>query len=245
MNSAPELYRALWRQRFLILLLTVVATVTAYVQSANQEKVYRASSLVRVEQPVASTDPQQAGDALGVAQQLTRTYAQIVSTRAIADQVYSYLGSKGPRNEINLSGSPVQDLELMYINSQSHIPALAAAAANAAPAVLRNFITSTGGVRDRIVTINPATVPTSASSPRPARTALLALLVALVFNCGFALLFEFVRDRLPDVDQLEETLGQPVLATIPKLALKPGGVRARSSSRPFGTLAPRPAREKA
>jgi capsular polysaccharide biosynthesis protein len=240
------MYRALWRHRYMIVILTVAATVVAYMQSSSATKVYRASTLVRVEGPAAGGDAQQQGDALGVAQHLAQTYATIVSTRAIGDRVYTYLGGKGPRGEIKLAGTPVQDLELMYIDAESHIPRVAAAAANATPVVLRSFIAKTGGTRDKIVTINPATVPDTPISPRPTRAAFLALLVAFVFNCGLALLFEFLRDRLPDSDQIEESLGKPVLATIPKLALTQGAIRPRGA-KPAFTPAPArtPAQEKA
>jgi capsular polysaccharide biosynthesis protein len=230
MNTAPEFYRALWRHRYRILVLTLIATTIAYIQSSGEAKVYRASTLIRVEQRSASNDPQQLGDALGVAQHLAQTYAQIVSTNAVGDRVYDYLGHRGPRSEINITGEPVQDLELMYIHTTSHLPQVAAAAANATPVVLRTFIASTGGPKDTIVTINPADVPSTAISPRPLRTAVLALLVAFVFNCGVALLFEFLRDRLPESDALEEALGKPVLASVPKLSLTQGSVTRRGAT---------------
>lgn len=237
MTTAPDVYRALWRHRFMIVFLTILATAVAYVGASSQRKTYRASTLVRVEQPTSSTDPQQQDNALGVAQHLAQTYAQIVSTRAIGDQVHTFLGGRVPRSEINISGSPVADLELMNISATSHLPSVAAAAANAAPVVLRQFIAKAGGTHDLIVTINPATVPAAAIAPRPTRTAFLALVVALALNGGLALLFEFLRDRLPESDEIGETFGTPVLATIPKLSLTRGSVRARSGK----TVAPKPA----
>jgi capsular polysaccharide biosynthesis protein len=228
MNAAtPELYRALWRHRLTILVMTVLAAGTAYYQSSQSQKVYRASTLIRIEQPSSSSDPQQLGDALGVAQHLAQTYARIVSTEAIASRVHASLGSKGAHDEISINGAPVQDLELMYINAESHNPSVAAAAANATPVVLRKFIAATGGVRDKVVTINPAAVPASPVSPRPTRTALLALILALIVNAGLVLLFEFLRDRLPEPDEIEEAFGKPVLATFPKLELNQGSVRAK------------------
>lgn len=225
--AAPELYRALWRHRLTIVVMTIAAAAIAYYQSSQSQKVYESSTLIRIEQPSSTSDPQQLGDALGVAEHLAQTYARIISTRAIADRVYVYLGNKGPRSEISIDGTPVQNLELLYINAKSHIPSVAAAAANATPVVLRKFNAATGGSRDRIVTINPATVSTSPVSPRPARVALLTLIVALIVNAGLALLFEFLRDRLPEPDEVHDSLGKPVLATVPKLELKPGSVRAK------------------
>lgn len=225
--AAPELYRALWRHRVTIVVMTIAAAAIAYYQSSQSQKLYRASTLIRIEQPSTTTDPQQLGDALGVAEHLAQTYARIVSTRAIGDRVDAYLGNKGPRAEVAIAGAPVQDLELMYINAESHVPDVAAAAANATPVVLRKFISATGGARDKIVTINPAVVPSSPVSPRPARAALLTLIVALIVNAALALLFEFLRDRLPEPDEIEESLGKPVLAMFPKLTLKQGSVRSK------------------
>lgn len=223
--AAPDLYRALWRRRYMIIILTVLATGTAYYRAAAEPKLYQATSFVRVQQAV--TDPTQQGSAIGVAQHLAQTYAQIVGTYAVGDRVYRQLNRRVPRDEIDISGKPVQDLELLYIDAKSHNPAEAAAVANAAPVVLRQFITQAGTLRDQIVTINPAGVPTTPISPHPTRTALLALLIALIFNGALALLIEFLSDRLPDTDDLEASLGRPVLATVPKLNLRPGAVVER------------------
>ena len=54
----------------------------------------------------------------------------------------------------------------------------------------------------------------------------LALALGLMFNCGLVLIYEVLRDRLPDTDELEDTLGYPVLASIPTLRLKQLGALA-------------------
>lgn len=227
MTDGLDLYGALWRHRYMILLLTLVATAVAYLQSSAEPKVYRASTLIRVQQPTSATDPQQLGDALGVAQHLAQTYAQIIATDAIASKVSARIGAAARRSGIHITGEPVQDLELLYVRATSRAPDIAASAANATPVVLRQFLAAAGGPRDRIITINPARTPTTAISPRPGRAAFVAFAIALILNCGLALLFEFLRDRLPDADQVEETLGKPVLAMIPTLSLKQGSVRAQ------------------
>jgi hypothetical protein len=48
----------------------------------------------------------------------------------------------------------------------------------------------------------------------------LALALGLLLNCGLVLIYEVLRDRLPDTDELEESVGHPVLASIPTLRLK-------------------------
>lgn len=237
--AVPDLYRTLWRHRYLIVLLTLVATATGYWRASAQPKVYKATALVAIQQHVS--DPTQAGNAIGVAQHLAQTYAQIVSTYAMGTRVYKNLDGRVPRGAIDISGEPVQDLELLYISAKARDPNEAAAVANAAPDALRQFVAETGTLHDQIVTVNPAGVPGTPISPHPKRLAILVFLIALIFNCALALVIEFLSDRLPDADEFEASLGKPVLATVPKLVLKPATVEARSEQQPNLVVARRAA----
>jgi hypothetical protein len=67
----------------------------------------------------------------------------------------------------------------------------------------------------------------------------LALVLALMFNGGSVLLFEVLRDRLPEPDEFEDTLGYPVLASIPSLRLKP--LTAVVDGAPDGSFERKPA----
>jgi capsular polysaccharide biosynthesis protein len=235
--AVPDLYRTLWRHRYLIVVLTLIATATGWFRASAQPKVYKAATLVAIQQRV--TDPSQAGNAIGVAQHLAQTYAQIVSTYAMGTRVYNQLGQRVPRGAIDISAEPVQDLELLYISAKARDPQVAAAVANAAPIVLRQFVAATGTLHDQIVTVNPAGVPGTPISPHPKRLAILVFLIAFIFNCALALVIEFLSDRLPDADDIEAALGKPVLATVPKLVLKPASVESRAEQAPGVVVARR------
>ena len=223
-----DVYRALWRRRFIIVLLTIATVVTTYIVVSGKPKVYESKTLVRVQQP-ATGDLSQIGTAIGVAQHLAQTYAQIASTDSIADTVYTQLNKKIPRDQIHLSAAPVQDLELMYITAKSSSPDWAAAVANAAPAALRKWIASTQTKSpDQIQVVNPAGPSVSPVSPRVKTSVVIALLAGLVFNGGLAVLIEFLSDRIRDVDELEALAATPVLATVPLLTFRPASVRALS-----------------
>lgn len=221
-----DVYRALWRQRFIVLFLTLATVVTTYVVVSRQTKMYRSSTLIRVQQQVG--DPNQVGNAIGVAQHLAQTYAQIVGTGAIADNVYRILGGKVPRDEVSLNGQPVQDLELLYLDAKSSNPKWAADVANAAPIALRRWINSAEQKqRDEIQVVNPASAPATPYSPRVKLSVIIALLAGLIFNGGLAVLIEFLGDRIRSVDELETLTGKPVLATIPILEFRSSLVSRR------------------
>ena len=68
------------------------------------------------------------------------------------------------------------------------------------------------------MTVKAATTSSRVSRHLPLNVAI-ALVLGLIFSGALALLIELFRDRLPEADELEQTLGHPVLATIPNLRL--------------------------
>lgn len=66
----------------------------------------------------------------------------------------------------------------------------------------------------------PATLPASPSSPNLLRNALLAAFLGLALGVGLAFLRERLEDRFMGREDVERTLGAPVLATIPRFAGK-------------------------
>jgi capsular polysaccharide biosynthesis protein len=122
-------------------------------------------------------------------------------------------------SEATLSGSPVEDLDLLSITARSKNPTRARVVSTAAPLALRTFIRRTGSLSEQIVIAKAATIP---RSPVPRQLPLkiaIALMLGLIFNGALALLIELFRDRLPEPDELGQTLGHPVLAAIPTLRL--------------------------
>lgn len=282
--TAGDVYRALWRHKFLILLLTAVFVGAAWYVTSQQTQKYEASTLVRVEERGDTGNA-----ALLAAQTLTQTYAKIIGSGALKADIKTLIagcasgtpstlrgilpvapgrtatrGSTPPAgtstptavspatlraartktfrrtyvracrsigvtrrlpapprkvSQVHLSGSPVQDLDLLTIAGRSRTRRHAAIAANAAPWALRAFIRRAGSGDEKVVTVKAATIPTSPVSRQLPLKIAIAVMVGLIFNGALALLLEFFRDRLPDPDQLGQEVGIPVLATIPVLRL--------------------------
>ena len=61
----------------------------------------------------------------------------------------------------------------------------------------------------------PASVPTDPISPKPGRAGVLAAIVALVLSLGVAVVLEHFDDSVRSKDDLEQSLGVPVLGSIP------------------------------
>jgi capsular polysaccharide biosynthesis protein len=222
---ATAFYSALWRHRLLIIVLTALAGIAAYLVASSRPEVYEASSMVRVQQRAGSP-----GDTFGsvgsleVGQRLAQTYAKIVTTRSIRQRVVTSLATSPrdavPLTEIHLTAEPIGDVDLLRITAESGNPRTAAVVANAAASSLKQFITETGTLRDQIVVVDRAVPPTEPSWPRPMLAVALAVMVALLLNIPLALLLEYFSDRLPELDEFEETFGRPVLATVPGLAFR-------------------------
>jgi capsular polysaccharide biosynthesis protein len=237
--SMADVYRALWRHKWFVLILTGILAAATWVLTSRQQKTYEASTLVRVQQVVQDpTDPGQTVTALEASQRLALTYARIVKTSAIAERVRRGLHSTVPAGEIDLSAEAVPDLDLVTISAKSPSPRLAQRIANAVPTALKDFIDDTGTLRDQVITIEAASRPTDPVSPRPKLNVALALLFGLVFNGALALLLEVLADRLPGPDELERLTGRPILTTIPTVRFRRSGSRltARRPPQTKGTI---------
>jgi capsular polysaccharide biosynthesis protein len=235
--STADVYRALWRQKYFILLLTGVLVAVAWYLTSRQTPIYQASTLVRVQQ-TATTAEDDAYRALVVGERLAQTYARIVETRQLDRRVQEALSRQLPtaRIDFELSAEPIESLELLVIRARSPSAEQATVAANAVPPAIRTFIRETGTLRDRIVPVDAATQPRNPISPNLTLNLAVALLLGLIFNGALALLIEVLSDRLPDTDELEASLKLPVLGTIPTLAL------TRSEDRGSGREVPQPGR---
>jgi capsular polysaccharide biosynthesis protein len=266
--TAGDVYSALWRQRYLIVVLTAVFVGAMWYVTSRQTRPYEASTLVRVRERPA--DAGNASTALLAATTLAQTYSKILGSGALRGEIETLVakcvpsspnsGSRGalpaapgrqhgaasstkvadrasscawlgdtsarriaPRkiSEVKVSGSPVQDLDLLSITTRSVNPTNAMIAANAVPLALRSFIRKSGSVSEQIITVKAATLPSSPVSRQWPLKIGIAVLLGLVLNGALALLIELVRDRFPEPDELERALGHPILATVPTLRLHP------------------------
>lgn len=217
--ATADIYRALWRHKYFIGVLTAILVGAAWYFTSRQTPIYEAYTLVRIQQRTPANDPGEVNTALDLSERLALTYAKIVNTAPIYGRVWTRLVARvGPSpQEFHLSATPIEDTELLGISARSPDPRVAMLAANAVPPTLRNFIREKAALRDQIEQYDAARLPDSPVSPNLKMNLAIALLLGLMFNGALALLIAVLSDRLPDPDELEASVGRPVLATIPVL----------------------------
>jgi capsular polysaccharide biosynthesis protein len=213
--TISDVYRMLWRQRIFVLVVVVVVVGAAYVLTSRQTKLYTASSLVRVQQDVRTTE--EAFGALLTGERLARTYQRIAETDSVRELVKTQLRGAVPSDAVVVDAHQVTGLELLQISVTNERPAVAAAVANAVPAALARFIERTGSFRDTITVVERASPPGAPSSPNLRLNLMLALLLGLLLAGGLALIRETLSDRVDDLEELEKVTGHPVIAMIPNL----------------------------
>ena len=180
-----------------------------------------------------------AGDvaaALQASQTLAQTYAKLISSGALDDEIRRRVGPRRV-SEVTLTASPEPDLALLSITARGTSPTSATLVANATPRALRTFIRRTGSPSEQIVIAKAATIPGSPVSRHLPLNLAIALMLGLILNGALALLIELFRDRLPDADELGQAVGHPVLATIPTLRLHPVGAVEGPRAEPESVLA--------
>jgi capsular exopolysaccharide synthesis family protein len=120
----------LWRWAWLIILATFLAAGAAYIASGMQIPVYQATTSILIDQaPDARTSD---FTSLMMSEQLTSTYAQLMTKRPVLDEVISRLelnmNSSFLRASIRVS--PIQETQIMEVRVEHTDPIIAANLAN-------------------------------------------------------------------------------------------------------------------
>jgi capsular exopolysaccharide family len=86
------------------------------------------------------------------------------------------------------------------------------------------------GTPNNVLVADHAVVPNKPVGPERGKSVLLAFILSLLAGCGLAFLLDWVRDSVHNTDDVESTLGLPMLATIP---LAPAGIGKRLMPQKF------------
>jgi capsular exopolysaccharide synthesis family protein len=211
-----DLVGVLWRRRWVALAGFVAVLAAVGVLTASLPKVYATTAymLVNPDRP-GNSDFEQTQ----VSQALVTTYAQLLESQNLADEVSSRLGSAydgNPRKAISVEGVP--ESQLLTIRGEAGTPELAQRLTNVYTQVFQERIRELSNAKaagGRAAVAEPATLPTDPVRPRPALYMAIGAVLAALAAVAVALLAQRVDQRLHISDDMTDLLGLPIIGRIP------------------------------
>jgi capsular exopolysaccharide synthesis family protein len=205
-----------WRRRWLVLLFALAMTVTVAIGSKTLENVYTTSSKLLI---VQSKDTQ-SFDAVQASQVAARTYSEVLSSPNIARIVARDLGDGVSTQDVenSISVEPVAETQLLEIQAEATTARGAKRLADTYAQVFIDYSKQslTPTTSATVALADAAPVPGAPSRPRPLLYTLVAMLLSVPLAIGVALLRDRFDSRLRSPEEMEERLGLPVLARLPR-----------------------------
>jgi polysaccharide biosynthesis transport protein len=149
---------------------------------------------------------------------LANAYAQGFVDQINAQQTRQHQESLSSVNE---QLGATQDKITALSNQVPQTPAIKAqiVSLNSLAGALQQQVANIAGtVNDKISVIEEAATPKTPSSPRPKRSAALALFAALLLSSGIALLWALVAGRYSSAEEASTDLGLPIIGELPRAA---------------------------
>ena len=219
MSSADQLLRVLWRRRlsFLATCVLVLAGVAAAVFTLP--KVYSTETFVLVS---GTGLPSSDYEATQTNQVLTKTYAELLQTRNVADVVAAALPyrTSGSAVQGQIDIAPVSGTQLIRIAAEGPTGTRAQSLANTYARVFVAQSARFGGPSlrtGRVAVAQPAPRPADPSRPQPRLYLIVGALLAAFAGAGVALMRERLDQRLRIETSTTELLDLPILARVPEV----------------------------
>lgn len=215
-----DLFMALWKRWWIIVLVVVTLTGGIIGLSLMQPPVYEASIKILVGQQrgIAVTPLD-----VGGLQDVTATVAQAISSRPIAKAVIEQenLNTDPGTFLTNLEASVIEGTQFIEVSYRDSDPERAQRVVNTLGDVFSKRIAEMNP-RESIMTATvwePADVPGGPISPNPLRNGLVALMIGAVLGVALALLLEFLDDSWRSPEEAEQVSGVPTFGAIPAFAV--------------------------
>jgi len=212
---SDNLLAVLWRRRWMVLAIVLVAALAAGLGSQWLQKRYATTADVLIQPRDAASY-----DAVQAAQVAARTYSEALSGNSSAALVSERLGGNPSPSTVasSVEIAPVPETQLVEIRAEASDPARAKAMADAYAAVFTESVERMlgAGADMTVSVVDAAPLNRSPTRPRTALNVLIAMLLAVPLAAGAAVL----RDRRETLawteDELELEFALAVLARVPE-----------------------------
>jgi capsular polysaccharide biosynthesis protein len=218
--SLKELFLTLKKRLSLIALITILfATISGLISYFYLTPIYQASTQILVNQSKNEQNTYSAGE-VQTNLQLINTYNVIIKSPAILDLVIKELDLNMTTGQLNgkITVQSEQNSQVVTISVQDPDPNLAADIANETASIFQTEIKDIMNV-DNVSILAKAVVLDNQSpiKPQPLMNIVIALVVGLMIGVGLAFLMEYLDNTIKTEQDIEQTLGLPVLGAIPTI----------------------------
>lgn len=218
--SLKELFLTLKKRLSLIALITILfATISGLISYFYLTPIYQASTQILVNQSKNEQNTYSAGE-VQTNLQLINTYNVIIKSPAILDLVIKELDLNMTTGQLNgkITVQSEQNSQVVTISVQDADPNLAADIANETASIFQAEIKDIMNV-DNVSILAKAVVLDNQSpiKPQPLMNIAIALIVGLMIGVGLAFLMEYLDNTIKTEQDIEQTLGLPVLGAIPTI----------------------------
>lgn len=213
----------LWRWAWLIVLCTAIAGTGAFLVTSSQPRIYAAKTTVLAN--AAGAAPQVTDTNLRTAERMLGTYAELMVSRPVLDQVITNLGLN--TSPAALAGQILVEVTpntlLISLTVEDEDPERAAAIANEIPRVLNTLEQDLlgnpylSGYSEPLNVVEVALPRFTPVTPNVSSAVALAMLAALVLSAGVALLIEYLDDTVKTSVDVGRVTGLPTLAAIRRI----------------------------
>ena len=216
-----ELGKVLWKHAWIIVLAGLVCgavffagthlLVTPKYRSSFTAYVNNRSDQSNANGTLTSAD-------LSASQSLVKTYAAVISSRAVLESAASEAGAPYDYEQLKnmVSTGSVDDTEIIEVSVTMEDRQMAASLAQAISVTAADYITKiVEGSSMQIV--DQAVIPVKRYSPSYSKNLMLGILLGIVLACGVIILKELLDDRVKDAGTLESRFGIVVIGTIPNM----------------------------
>lgn len=219
--SLKEIYQIIKKRIRMILILTVgAALISGIFTSLFITPIYQANSQILISQKQGQGESTVELNDIRLNVELINTYSDIIkSNRILAeviDQLDLTMSTGALSNDITVRNA--NNSQVVTITVANPDPEVAVAIANTTVDVFQAQIGDLMNV-DNINVLNPAQLPENPSpvSPNTLLNVAIAFVLGAMVGVGLAFLLEYLDTTIKTEQDIETTLGLPVLGVIPKI----------------------------
>lgn len=214
-----QLVKVLWKRKFLIALVALVAGVTAFAYSSFVIKPqYASTTRIYVVNRNQADKPGLTNQDLQAGSYLVKDYREIILSQDVLEKVVAdqnlTIDAKTLGRKVSVTVPA--DTRIVSISVRDGKPEEASRIANALREVAAQKIISVTRVSD-VTTLEEARPATSPSSPNIRRNTMMATIAGIGFITVIVLLVELLDDRVKRPEDIEEVMHLSLLGVIPNL----------------------------